>query len=306
MPFNDIYRRQAELLVRTLPYVADESCFALKGGTAINLFVRNLPRLSVDIDLTYLPIADRSQSLTAIQNALRRISVRLRATIDGVTVTESVPISQSQINKLIVRTPQLVQIKIEVTPVLRGCVYEPEMRSVCETVQDQFGFAEISVLSFADLYAGKVLATLDRQHPRDLFDIHHLLANEGINERMRVAIIVYLISHDHTPQTLLSPRLKDITQDYEQNFRGMTEEDFPLDLLSAARSALVDDILGNMPENHKRFLLSFYRRHPDWSLLDVDGVDKLPAVRWREINLDKAGTETCAHIVSELKKVLWQ
>ena len=57
MPFNYVYRRQVDLLVRTLPYVAEEECFALKGGTAINLFVRDLPRLSVDIDLTYLPVA---------------------------------------------------------------------------------------------------------------------------------------------------------------------------------------------------------------------------------------------------------
>lgn len=55
MAFSDIYRRQVELLIRTLPAVAEEECFALKGGAAINLFIRNLPRLSVDIDLTYLP-----------------------------------------------------------------------------------------------------------------------------------------------------------------------------------------------------------------------------------------------------------
>ena len=55
MAFSDLYRRQVELLVRTIPPVAQEACFALKGGTAINLFIRNMPRLSVDIDLTYLP-----------------------------------------------------------------------------------------------------------------------------------------------------------------------------------------------------------------------------------------------------------
>jgi len=56
----DIYRSQVELLLRVLPYVAKEKVFALKGGTAINLFVRDLPRLSVDIDLTYLPFEDRA------------------------------------------------------------------------------------------------------------------------------------------------------------------------------------------------------------------------------------------------------
>jgi len=105
MPFSDIYRRQVELLVRTLPYVAEEECFALKGGTAINLFVRDLPRLSVDIDLTYLPVADRDQSLTEIDDALKRIGVRIRSVINGITITESAPATQNTINKLIVRTP---------------------------------------------------------------------------------------------------------------------------------------------------------------------------------------------------------
>jgi Nucleotidyl transferase AbiEii toxin, Type IV TA system len=64
--------------------------------------------------------------------------------------------------------PDSVQIKIEVTPVLRGCVYEPAKRSVSPTVEDQFGFGEIQVVSFADLYAGKLVATLGCKHPRDL------------------------------------------------------------------------------------------------------------------------------------------
>jgi len=113
MPFNDVYRRQVDLLVRTLPYVAEEECFALKGGTAINLFVRDLPRLSVDIDLTYLPIADRDQSLAEIGDALRRISVRIQSVMKGIRVTESTPATQQTINKLILRTPDRVQIKIE-------------------------------------------------------------------------------------------------------------------------------------------------------------------------------------------------
>jgi predicted nucleotidyltransferase component of viral defense system len=173
--------------------VAEEECFALKGGTAINLFVRDLPRLSVDIDLTYLPIADRDQSLAEIDDALRRIGERIKSVMKGITVTESTPATQQTINKLILRTPDRVQIKIEVTPVLRGCVYDPETMTICGKAEEQFGFAEISVLSFADLYAGKILATLDRQHPRDLFDVHQLLENEGINDEMRTALIIYVI-----------------------------------------------------------------------------------------------------------------
>ena len=305
MPFNDVYRHQVELLVRTLPYVAEEECFALKGGTAINLFVRDLPRLSIDIDLTYLPIANRDQSLAEIDEALRRIGARIKSVMKGITITESAPATQHTINKLILRTPDRVQIKIEVTPVLRGCVYDPETMTVCSKAEDQFGFAEISVLSFADLYAGKILATLDRQHPRDLFDVHQLLENEGIDDEMRTALIVYLISHDHSPHTLLSPAARDITHDYERNFLGLTEEDITLETLLDARTVLVDNITSNMPEDHKHFLVSFYRRKPEWSRLGLDGLDQLPAVRWRELNLDKAGEETRAEIVRKLEEVLW-
>jgi hypothetical protein len=91
MPVDEIYRRQATLLVRAIPLVAAETCFALKGGTAINLFVRNMPRLSVDIDLTYLPIADRAASLKEIDVAMRRIADAISRGIPGACVGPSKP-----------------------------------------------------------------------------------------------------------------------------------------------------------------------------------------------------------------------
>src|SRR5262249_51339199 len=160
----------AALLVRTIPLVAQETCFALKGGTAINLFVRDMPRLSVDIDLTYLPINDRAASLKEIDAAMRRIAGAIGGSIRGARVRPATLHGENRINKLIVRADD-VQIKVEVTPVLRGCVYEPSVRFVSESVEDRFGFAEIQVVSFPDLYAGKIVAALDRQHPRDLFDV---------------------------------------------------------------------------------------------------------------------------------------
>jgi len=304
MAFSDLYRRQVELLVRTISPVAQEACFALKGGTAINLFIRNMPRLSVDIDLTYLPVAERDQSLVEIDDALKRIAERVRAAEKTAHVTESAPRTQREINKLVIRTRDRVQIKVEVTPVLRGCVYEPVMMPVSQKVEDDFGFAEINVLSFADLYAGKIMAALDRQHPRDLFDVHHLLENEGINDELRNAIIVYLISHDHSPHSLLDPVLRDITQDFEQNFVGMTREDISLDVLLSARERLIADVTGNMPENRKAFLRSFYSRKPEWALLGLNGVENLPAIRWREMNLDKAGSGTQEELLRKLNEVI--
>jgi len=304
MAFSDVYHHQVRLLMRTLPYVAEESCFALKGGTAINLFIRNLPRLSVDIDLTYLPVAERGQSLLDIDTALKNIGQRIRKADNSIHITESAPRSQNEITKLVVRTKDRVQIKIEVTPVLRGCVYDPVNMAVSQKTEDEFGFAEINALSFADIYAGKIMAALDRQHPRDLFDVHQLLENEGITDELRTALIVYLISHDHSPHSLLAPVLRDISQDFEQNFVGMTTEGIELDTLLEAREQLITDVTGNMPDNHKEFLRSFYRRKPNWTLLGIDGIKNLPAVRWRELNLDKSGDGTCEELLRKLEAVI--
>src|SRR5690606_35930612 len=89
MAFADTYRKQVALLIRTLPSVAAEECFAMKGGTAINLFVRDLPRLSVDIDLTYLPVQDRATSLAAIDGAMECIAERVTKAVGGARVAPS-------------------------------------------------------------------------------------------------------------------------------------------------------------------------------------------------------------------------
>ena len=304
MPFTDIYRKQVELLVQTLPHVAEETCFALKGGTAINLFVRDMPRLSVDIDLTYLPIADREHSLAEIEAALKRIGERIKKLRPSYTITESIPATQKTVNKLVVRTPQLVQIKIEVTPVLRGCVYDPELRAIVERAEEQFGFSEIQVLSFADLYAGKILAALDRQHPRDLFDVRELLRNEGLSSELINAVVIYLISHDHAPDKLLAPKEKDISHEYETGFAGLTEHEVSLGALVSARHSLIAGVRKGLTNEHKKFLISFYRRQPEWKLLPLQGVDRLPAVKWREMNLDRAGPDTRDAIVKKLEDAL--
>lgn len=304
MAYRDTYRRQVALLIQTLPHVAEEGCFALKGGTAINLFIRDMPRLSVDIDLTYLPLADRLSSLTDIDSALKRIAGSIRRSDSSIRITESAPRTQAETTKLIVRARDRTQIKIEVTPVFRGCVYEPQVMAVSAKVEDEFGFVETKVLSFEDLYAGKIMAALDRQHPRDLFDVHLLLENEGLSDDLRTALIAYLISHDHSPHSLLNPVLRDISQDFEQNFVGMTDRGVALDTLIDARDKLIAEVTGNMPDYHKEFLISFYNRKPDWKLLGLEGVANLPAVKWRELNLDQAGAGTREEIVKKLLQAL--
>jgi predicted nucleotidyltransferase component of viral defense system len=301
MAFAEIYKRQVALLIRVLPLVTAEACFALKGGTAINLFIRDLPRLSVDIDLTYLPVAPRPQSLADINAAMKRIAGKIKAILPDAHIAETN--TENTVVKLTVRS-QGVQIKIEVTPVLRGCVFEPEMMSVKPAVEDAFGFAEARIVSFADLYAGKIVAALDRQHPRDLFDVRELLANEGVTDDLRQAFIVYLLSHDRPMSEVLAPTLIDIESSFAHGFSGMTRDAVQLADLLAARAALIESVVGGMSPNHRKFLISFERGDPAWDLLGLPKAAELPAVRWRQQNLDKLPANKRASLVTRLEEVL--
>jgi predicted nucleotidyltransferase component of viral defense system len=303
MPFHDAYRAQVALLLRTLPLVAEEKAFALKGGTAINLFVRPMPRLSVDIDLTYLPIEDRATSLAAINAAMERTADRIRSRLRGSTVSVSRLRPENAATKVIVRLDG-VQIKIEVTPVLRGTVYKPGLRSVTKPVEAAFGFAEIQVTSLADLYAGKIVAALDRQHPRDLFDVRELLANEGISDDLRRAFIVYIASHDRPMAEVLAPGRRDIEAEFRRGFDGMTDAPVSLDDLLATREEIIATMVAGMPYDHRSFLIGFKSGEPDWSTLGVPGAETLPAVRWKLQNLDKLGAQRRAELVEALERVL--
>ncbi len=294
----DTFRAQVALLVRVLPYVAAETCFALKGGTAINLFIRDLPRLSVDIDLVYLPVADRKTSLAAIRAGLARIGA---AVAKGLRRTQ-INLTASQDGTRIVVRQGSTQIKIEVTPVLRGVVFPAEIRSVSAKVEDTYGFAETQLVSFADLYAGKLVAALDRQHPRDLFDVRYLFANEGINATLFRAFLVYIISHGRPAHEVLSPAFKDISQAFEKEFVGMTIDPVSLGDLLESRRQLVAEIKERLADDRVRaFLLSFHELQPDWSALGLDNIADLPAVRWKLINLERLRAEQPAKYQSLVK-----
>ena len=294
------YGAQVALIVRAIPEIAEEDGFGLKGGTAINLFVRNLPRLSVDIDLVYLPVGEREPSLDVVRAGLGRIAARLRKRV-GAEVDEQ---ASRDGTRLIVRAGRTM-IKIEVNAVLRGTVFDAELRPVCEAVADRFGYAEMKVVSFPDLYAGKIAAALDRQHPRDLFDVRYLLANEGLTDDLSKAFLVYLISHPRPPHELLAPHFLDLDGAYYGEFAGMTVEPVSLDALIDARARLVTEI-GQRTRlaGPRGFLRSFYAAEPDWSLLELEAdVAALPAVRWKLLNLEKLAAEQPAKFAAQARSL---
>ena len=300
---DEQYRRQVALLVRTLPHIAQEKCFALKGGTAINLFLRDLPRLSVDIDLTYLPVAARARSLNDIDGALRRIRSIVERALPSARVQIGTLKEEGTATKIFVRE-RGVQIKVEVTPVFRGCVFDPEDRAVKPAVEEQFEFAVMKVVSFADLFAGKLLAALDRQHPRDLFDVHGLLSSEGISDELRAAFVVYLIGHHRNIESLLAPSRKELHQEFERGLKGMMARPLQLDALIQTREEIILQIVDHMPESHCEFLRTFARGVPDWGLLQLDGADNLPAVKWRMKKLEKLNEQDRSLMIRRIDEVL--
>ena len=134
------------------------------------------------------------------------------------------------------------------------------------------GYTENRILSFNDLYAGKMCAALNRQLPRDLFDIVQLLDNEGINRGLFITFLVYLIGHNRSMAELLAPRRKHVRALYEGEFRHMTREPVPLIMLTEARERLLADIHDAFTGGDRAFLLSVRGRRPDWSPIDLPDV----------------------------------
>ena len=286
------YEAQVALLVRLLPHVAREKVFALKGGTAINLFYRDLPRLSVDIDLTYLPIKDRGESLAEINEAMDRIAAAIEGSIIGAK-TQRIRGGGGGATRILARLGG-AEIKIETSPVMRGVVHDPEMRPVSDAVEDEFGYAEMQVVSFEDLFGGKLHAAVDRQHPRDLYDIRLLYENEGLTEDLFRTFLIYIACSSRPAHELLDPNFIDLDQPYMKEFEGMTKARVSLEVLLEIRKRLVADIRSRLDEKARMFLLSLHDAKPDFDAIERPRAADLPAVRWKLINLEKLKRDSLA------------
>ena len=300
MDRNSPYFKQASLLIRTLPLVAHETCFALKGGTAINLFIRDLPRLSVDIDLVYLPVAPRDESLADIRDALDRIMEQINHEPDLTAVRQDHKFDELRI---LVSNDQ-DQIKIETSPVARGVLNSPAILDVVEAVEEQLGFASIQVVSKADLYGGKICAALDRQHPRDLFDIKLLLENEGVNRDIFDGFLTYLLSHNRPIAEMMNPNWADITEIFHREFLGMAFEPISLEVLERTREELMTALKVQFTQKDFDFLMSFKSTDPDWALAPKESIQHLPAIKWKLENIRRMSEGKHSLASEKLEKTL--
>ncbi len=300
---NSIYYKKAELVIKTLGVINQFNDFALKGGTAINFFIRNLPRISVDIDLSYLPLDEREISLNNISSRLKQIEAKLAETIPDLKITRK-QIESKYIAGLIISQNE-IPVKIEPNLIIRGCVYPCRILKMTAEAEKQFNMSvEMQILSFEDLYAGKICAALDRQHPRDLFDIKLLLENEGISEKTKNAFIIYLLSHNRPISELLAPRFINLKDIYEKEFTGISRETVTLKELESARENLIQIILGLLTGKDKEFILSFKTGEPEWSFFSLKGMQDLPAIKWKLYNIKRMPDKKREKALEKLKKCL--
>lgn len=276
---KDEYKKQVQLLLSILPEIAKEECFALHGGTAINLFIRNMPRLSVDIDLTYLHLEEYETSRLNINTALKRIMDNIKKVLPEVKITYEEKNSKLYINA------KGVLVKVEVNLTGRGSLNEPVSMDLCKRAQEEFNvFVSMKVLPQGQIFGSKICAALDRQHPRDLFDVSYLLQNEGITKEVKEGFLFYLLGHGRPINEVLAPNWKDQKQAMETQFTGMSGENFTYEDYEKAREVLLKTLYEALTDSDKTFLLSLKNLTPDWTIYNFE---RFPGIAWKLENLQK-------------------
>lgn len=276
---DQYYENQVKLLIRCLPAILKEECFAIKGGTAINLFCMNMPRLSVDIDLSYLPIENREKTYQNINQALERISQNLKKI--GLKV-----LSNGKDEQKLICSDEIAQIKIEPNYTLRGYIYEPRIMEVCSNVENMYGYAKARIISEAELWGGKICAALDRQHPRDLFDIYNFLEQGGITPEIKKGFISLLLAASRPLHEILDPNFQMKEDIFDKEFVGMTEDVFTFEKAEKTFFILVKKIHEILSKNDKKLLLDFVQLRADLSTASIPNLNELPGIKWKIKNLE--------------------
>lgn len=280
------YAKQVALLIDSLPIVFKDNRLAMKGGTALNLFHHDMPRLSVDIDLVYLPTEDRTIALANMHGILSEMQSNLKRSL-GCTVHASKPLDGKSEAKLVVERAGF-QIKVEPNYTIRGTLFPPLRLGLSNRCSQSFGRqASVLCMDAADLYGGKICAALDRQHPRDLFDIKIFFERSGFDRNMIDAFLFYLISHNRPFHEVLAPNKKDIAKTFETDFSGMTEEKVEIQDLEKARDELFSRIVTELNTKDKQLLLSILSGQADWDLYQHPKIRDYPSIKWKLANIQK-------------------
>lgn len=293
---TQVYAQKVELLLRLMPIVMEEGVFAVHGGTAINLFLKNLPRYSVDIDLTYIPLSDRTESLADINLHLQSICEKAKKAFKGMHIVPNYSTC-----KLLCEY-RGKQVKVEVNQTKRGLVGGGAVTiSLSEKAQDEFGlYCEANIVPLTQLYGGKIAAALSRQHPRDLFDVKFM--DFPLTE-CREGLIFCLLGSDRPIHESFAPRLIDQKEAMVNQFEGMTDIPFTYEEFEATRSKLISDVNQLMTEEDKQFLVSFEKGEPQWDGYEFEYFKDYPSVKWKLINLAKLAKQNPQKLAEEACKL---
>ncbi len=277
---DDIYRRQVALLIRIMPSVFRIKDFAVHGGTAINLFYKNMPRYSVDIDLTYIPITDRRTSIDVINTHLTQLKQMIERTVPGIKVVHKPDVLKLQCSH------EGAMVKIEVNGTKRGIIGATGDHMLCARAQNEFQMGcKARIVSFSQLYGGKITAALSRQHPRDLFDCKYMEIDNF--KDVKDGFMLCLLGSDKPIIESLRPNPIDQTEALEKQFAGMSDVPFSYADYEDARINLVKMVNDNLDSADKDFLLSFEVGNPIWNLCCAGDLSAYPSIRWKQQNIIK-------------------
>ena len=296
---KDSYKKQATLLIDILLEVAKEDTFALHGGTAINLFHLNMPRLSVDIDLTFIPFSDdRNEDLKKIRQALDSLKNRLKTTFLFIRFEDE---KRAEEELKLLCTKDNATIKVEVNQMNRGLIAEPCIKIICSRAEEEFNrFCEIKTVSVGQLWGGKINAALERQHPRDIFDIKNMLQEIGFTEEIKQGFLFFLLCGKRPIDEILKPNFINQKVIFESQFTGMTSDEFDYDGFEKIREDLVLLINNSLTDNEKSFLLSFVEGSPNWKDFDYS---KYPAIKWKQLNINKLKEDNSTKFRESVRKL---
>lgn len=291
---NNLYKEQVRLLLRILPVIYREEDFAIHGGTAINLFVKNLPRYSVDVDLTYIPIGPREVSMAEIDKKLAAISLQLQRVVPELNI-RPVP------NKLLCTVGRST-VKIEVNGIKRGIIGPTIEMPLCDKAQTEFGmYCKARIVPLEQLYGGKIAAALSRQHPRDLFDYNYMDTDKIVD--LKRGFMFALLGSDKPFIESLSPNVINQHEALENQFRGMTDVPFTYENYERTREQLIKFVNEMLNEEDKTFLISFEEGSPQWESSAYNDFMEFPSVQWKLQNVNKLKTQNPAKHRQEVNRL---
>jgi predicted nucleotidyltransferase component of viral defense system len=283
-----------------MPSVYKIKDFAVHGGTAINLFHKDMPRYSVDIDLTYIPIENREKSLNTINAHLIELKQMIEKTIPGIKVTHKPDVWKLQGIK------DGATVKIEVNGTKRGLIGLMEELDLCVKAQSEFQMGcRARIVSFSQLYGGKISAALDRQHPRDLFDCKYMPLDSI--DKAKDGLVFCLISSGKPVFESLQPNPIDQTDALKNQFEGMTDIPFSYEDYKTTRKELIEKVNSLLTEEDGEFLISFEQGIPEWDKCCVGDLSAYPSVKWKLQNilkLKETNPEKFKVSIERLKKYL--